>query len=218
MAEPKASTHQAVGVGVDAQGGAVVDPTKNVLDLVEAERRRQDDLREAERRYFDAENQHVKEMAALRAAHSMEIRGAESARLDSIRQVDREDVNKTAAQALNAIQTLATTTNTTAETLRNQVATTAQQAAQQRAIDTTEFNKRLSAVELALSEGKGKQTVADPQMEKLSALVEAMARNQATDTGKGAGINLVWVVLLGVVSLFSGLLGIAGVLYAVLRP
>src|SRR5688572_11724945 len=38
------------GPGVDAQGQPVIDPTKNVLDLVEAAMRRQDDLRHAENR------------------------------------------------------------------------------------------------------------------------------------------------------------------------
>jgi len=38
---------QRSGIPVDAFGGATIDPTKNVLDLVEAANRRQDDLRAA---------------------------------------------------------------------------------------------------------------------------------------------------------------------------
>jgi len=196
------------GMAVDSAGDVAYDPSQNVLDLVEAERRRQDDLREAERRYFDAQNRHVEEILTLRALHAAELRMAESARLDSIRQVDREDVNKTAAQALNAIQTLATTTNTTAETLRNQVATTAQQAAQQRAIDTTEFNKRLSAVELALSEGKGKQTVADPMMAELVAEMKAMRQAQATGTGKTEGISASVAFAIAAAGVLLGIVGL----------
>ena len=36
---------QRSGIPVDAFGGATIDPTKNVLDLVEAANKRQDDLR-----------------------------------------------------------------------------------------------------------------------------------------------------------------------------
>lgn len=47
------------GVGVDYSGREVVDPTKNVLDLVRAESLRQDGLREAETR-------RVNELASMR--------------------------------------------------------------------------------------------------------------------------------------------------------
>jgi hypothetical protein len=65
----------------DARGDAVVDPTANVLLLVEAANRRQDDLRSAESRRVD-------EQAILRDRHAAELRAAESARLDAIRAVD----------------------------------------------------------------------------------------------------------------------------------
>lgn len=177
------------GIAVDAGGGAVIDPTQNVLDLVEAERRRQDDLREAERRYFDAENKHVKEMVKLQAVHNQQIRTLESDRLDKIRTVDVQNAAASAAQLLSAVTTLATTQQATAETLRNQVAATASAVASQT------------------------ERVINPIIERLSLLERATA----STSGKGEGVNLAWVVLLGVVSLFGGLLGIAGVLYAVLK-
>jgi len=44
----KPSSTQPPGPGVDSEGRAVIDPTRNVLDLVAAANRRQDDLRTAE--------------------------------------------------------------------------------------------------------------------------------------------------------------------------
>jgi len=41
------------GIGVDAEGGGVIDPTKNVLDLVLAAVTRLNDLRAADTRHFD---------------------------------------------------------------------------------------------------------------------------------------------------------------------
>src|SRR5580704_5335062 len=42
-----------VGAGVDTFGGPVVDPTKNVLDLVNAESRYQDGMRDSLEHYQD---------------------------------------------------------------------------------------------------------------------------------------------------------------------
>lgn len=180
------------GLAVDAHGGPVVDPTANVIALNEAANRRQDDLREAAEKYNTMIVNHVREMSSLRATHQRELDHAESERLDSIRQVDREDVNKTAAQALNAIQTLAAVTSGTAETLRTQVATTAAAAANQLVTITAEINKRLSALELASSEGKGKQALSDPMMEKLVQRMDTLLEKNTTVSGRSAGGAAMW--------------------------
>jgi hypothetical protein len=106
------------GPGVDAEGRPVIDPTQNVLDLVDAAIRRQDDLREAESR-------HVREVAALHVSYGeklrlveTELRTAESRRIDAIRAVDVAAVQRTAEVA-----------GVTAETLRANVAATATAAA-----------------------------------------------------------------------------------------
>ena len=54
------------GIAVDSKGGQVIDPTKNVLDLVEAAIRRQDDLRALLRELFDAKLSAANELAELR--------------------------------------------------------------------------------------------------------------------------------------------------------
>jgi hypothetical protein len=96
------------GPGVDRLGQAVIDPTANVLQLVEAAITRQDDLRAAEGRRIDA-------LMDLRAEYEDRLRTAESARIDAIRSVDTASVTRAAEVA--AAQ---------AETLRNQVAAAAQ--------------------------------------------------------------------------------------------
>lgn len=93
--------------GVDRLGRPVIDPTKNVLNLVEAAMKRQDDLR-------DAETRHMREIAELRAGYETELRKAESARIDAIRGVD-----------VDAVSRAATVATTAADTLRTQVADTA---------------------------------------------------------------------------------------------
>jgi hypothetical protein len=94
------------GQGVDYQGDPVIDPTANVLGIVQAEARRQDDLRLAESRRVD-------EQAVLRAEHERDLRLAETARLNAIRTVD-----------VNAAAILAAQSAAQAEALRAQVEAT----------------------------------------------------------------------------------------------
>lgn len=134
------SDGKTTGLGVDAHGGPVIDPTENVIALTKAEAKRQDDLRVAERELTDAKLAHVKEIGKLRAAHQHQLDEAESKRLDSIRQVDREEVIKTAAAVV-----------ATAETLRAQVQSAALAQATQFGAFQGEVLKRLSNVEITLS-------------------------------------------------------------------
>lgn len=200
------------GVGVDVFSEPAFDPSENVKALSEAASKRQDDLRNASKELTDAKLEHLKEIGTLRAGYQEaigksreeyqeKISHAESGRLDSIRQVDREEVAKTAVAANTAITTLAKQTTDLATTLQKQVADTAQAAEARNSATYTDVNKRLSALELSSSEGKGKQTVVDPQMDKLTILVETLARNQAMGTGKQEGSSAVWIGLTAVAGL-----------------
>jgi hypothetical protein len=106
------------GQAVDANGMPARDPTENVLDLVHAANRRQDDLR-------TAESSHLREMSKMRADHATEMRLAESLRLDAIRAVDVQAVQQAAAVSATQATTLATQVGVSAEAMRVQVAATA---------------------------------------------------------------------------------------------
>jgi cobalamin biosynthesis Mg chelatase CobN len=110
------------GPGVDARGIPVIDPTANVLALVSAAIKRQDDLREQESR-------HVREVLKVRAAYDKELRLAESARLDAIRAVDASAVQRASDVAGTAASTLASQVTAAAVTLRGQVDAAATAAA-----------------------------------------------------------------------------------------
>jgi hypothetical protein len=99
------------GPGVDAKGYPVIDPTQNVLDLVTAAIKRQDDLREAESR-------HMREIAELRSKYDKELRESESARIDAIRAVDVGAVNRAAEVSATQATILANQVASSAEALR----------------------------------------------------------------------------------------------------
>jgi hypothetical protein len=86
------------GVGVDAKGGAVIDPTENVKALNAAEAHRQDGLRDAEARLQnalreadaklqsalrEAETRRINELAAQKQSFDLELARVNRAALDS---------------------------------------------------------------------------------------------------------------------------------------
>jgi fatty acid/phospholipid biosynthesis enzyme len=91
------------GPGVDAEGRSVADPTANVLALVHAEGRRQDDLREAAEKMAEAEHQ-----------HAAELREAESKRVDALRAGDQAAIVALAGQVVATAEAFRVSADATA--------------------------------------------------------------------------------------------------------
>jgi hypothetical protein len=180
MATSKRAGGSEPGIGVDAFGGGVIDPTKNVLDLTEAANQRQDDLRDLTNRYTDARIRALEQIATLRADHAREIRELDADRLEKIRQVDVLNAGAAADRALVAIQTQATVTATNAETLRAMVSTTA-------ATMATQLDQRMGA---------------------LTDRIAAVEKSQYSGAGKSEGYGASWGIVLAVVSLIATLITI----------
>jgi hypothetical protein len=102
--------------------GDPFDPTTNVKALVEADRRRQDDLRNMQaahdRELRAAEIRRQDEKAELRAAYEDKLRRAESDRIDAIRAVDAAAVQRAAEVQAAQQQALAAQVATTADAFR----------------------------------------------------------------------------------------------------
>jgi len=202
----------AIGIPVDAQGGPTIDPTKNVLDLVNAAVRRIDDMAvlraqlslEQIRRVEQAQS-FAESMAVLRSDHNREIRHMESDRVDKIRSVDVANAAATAAQLLSAVTTLATTAQATAETLRNQVAATAAAVASQTERVVNPIIERLALLEKSSNFGQGRAELANPaltdailEMRKISAGIYERA-------GKTEGMSDLWKMIVAGVGLLLAL-------------
>jgi hypothetical protein len=127
------------------------DPTRNVLDLVEAAIGRQDDLRELESRY-------LRELAALRADYDSRLREAETARIDAIRSVDVGAVNRATEVAVTQAQTLAAQVAISAETLRTQVSAAATAASTALSDALQPIQKDIADLRRAQYEAQGQKT------------------------------------------------------------
>ena len=189
--------HQATGVGVDSSGGPVIDPTKNVISLVEANAKTGEELRDADTKFNDAQHAHLKEIGSLRSAHAKELRANDIERYAAIRQVDTTNATAAAAQIATQIQTLAKSTEDIRKTLADAMASR-----------DARVDERLGSLERSSSLGTGRQLATDPQMEKLTDLVGSLARTQATGAGKSEGISSSWAILVGIIMLAATLFNV----------
>ena len=206
------------GGGVDAEGRAVVDPTANVLALVEAANRRQDDLRVAEARRSDdlreAEARRLDEQATIRAGHEKELREAEAKRIDAIRAVDVNAVAVASERAAEQANVLATQLAASADALRTLVASTATTVATSQDRLATSLTDRLTTREQAGAEGKGRSAFTDPAMAELTAELRRITSAQTSSAGKSEGMNTTVAVIVVVVTL---LISVASVIVSINR-
>lgn len=99
------------GQGVDALGKPAIDPTENVLNLVRAESKRQDDLR-------TMQADHMRELMARDRETADRLREIETARLDAIRAVDQGQIQRSAEVSAQVATTLAGQVASSAEAFR----------------------------------------------------------------------------------------------------
>jgi hypothetical protein len=228
------------GIGIDAQGGSVIDPTKNVLDAIRAESKYQDAMRGASELLADAKIEALEKITQLRAEHVREVAAAESLRvdqqsalrteyerrlaeaeakrIDAIRAVDVNAVSVSAqrssdqasvlaAQVQQSAEQLRTQGAQSAEALRSLVASTAAAAATTLQQLVGGLSTRITTLEQAQYEGKGKSAYADPQIAELLSKVDTLNRNASVGAGKTEGINSAWAVAGAVVTLAIGIVG-----------
>jgi hypothetical protein len=199
MAKPTQA--ESPGAGVDSEGRAVVDPTANVLALVEAANQRQDDLRAAESRRLDElrqqESSWTMKLLDLRSQHAEDLRIAEAKRIDAIRAYDTNAVAVASQRSAEQATVLANQLTQSTEAMRALVARTDQ------ALGT-----RLSTLELSMSQQQGRSARDDPAMSAL--LQEVQQLRQATDSARGVGVGRsnAWMILLGALAGISTIITI----------
>lgn len=199
------------GLAVDAKGNPVVDPTANVLQLVEAAVARINDLRETDRKYDSdvhviesrrlddlraAESRRINEIMELRELYGRELREAEAKRIDAIRAVDVNAVAVASERASDQATVLASQVSQSADALRTLVATTAATMAAQQDTLTRQFNDRIAQIEKSQYESKGKSGVTDPLFESLIRKMDLVAERLSTDKGtkEGTTSSMEWII------------------------
>lgn len=103
------------GPATDSSGQSVVDPTNNVIDLVDLSTRRIDDLR-------NNESKHIREILRINRENVVEIRRAEASRIDANRATDIAAVAAANAVSVQQANTLAAQVSTSADAQRSSLA------------------------------------------------------------------------------------------------
>jgi len=175
--------------------GAQFDPSKNVLDLVRAESKYQDGLREAQDKLTQVQIDDLHAMAELRASYDKRLDEAEAKRIDSVRAVDVAAVNVANQRAVEQASVLAAQVATSAEALRTLVATTAAaaQTTQQQLFNP--LSSRITALEQAQYMGAGKAQLADPALADLSIAVKKLMESGYMFSGERKGGHAVWALI-----------------------
>jgi hypothetical protein len=166
------------GLGVDVYGNPVIDPTKNVEDLVEANKAADREIRAADNRFLDAQLSAAEKLQNFardaetrfqnfareaEARLQTALRDAETGRIDQIAQVTK-DFQDTIRDML-------------AESVRSTSTLVSNQLLQ---IQAT-FNERVSKLEAFQWQSAGRSSVNDPQItETLALLTRSLAQVKAT--------------------------------------
>lgn len=201
--------------------GNGVDPTRNVLDIFEAERRRADDLREMEGKWRD-------KLDTIRAKHYLEMGRKESERIDAIRAVDVGNVQRAAEVQANQATILASSVVQSAEALRAQVASTAMasdaklvtvvEPIQKRIDDLTRAQYEQQGSKAQVTEARDAASEMAPVLAAIKRLEESQseqagAKTQVTETQAKSGISGMWIAIaiagMGAINAF--VVGVAGI-------
>lgn len=191
---------------------SVLDPTLNVKALNEASTRHEAEMRAELAKRLDAAIQHLSAIGDIRDRHAKEMRDLETKRIDAVRESDSLNARIVADRQANTQDTLIRKMAEDREALRASVEGTARTLALQLDSKMTGTEGRLLALERSLSEARGKEGVVDPQLERLSTMVEKLAARESSSAGKSEGISATAKVIIAAVGLFATIVTIIAVL------
>ncbi len=185
------------GVGVDILGGPVIDPTKNVLDLVKAEGKYTDAMREMEAKLSlqrtEAETRRVNDLAALR--HSYDTRIAENLRVEV-----KTTSEQLAAQLVKETGSLSQQISALTTSFSNQITTLTSSFTNQISALTNALTPRIADLERFRWEQGGKTSVSDPAtseaLTKMAKAIEGLTTSKDLTSGhtKGVADSWGWIV------------------------
>ncbi len=163
------------GTGVDAHGAPVIDPTKNVLDLVHAESRYQDGMRDQLEKYEKGMRRASdRYQEGLRTA-TERYQGLESRLQNWQRESESKRIDQLLAQADKFGERIANMLSTSVQSTSSLVSTQLVQ------IQAT-FDARVSKLEQFRWESGGRSSVADPQLaDSLNRMANAITANRDTE-------------------------------------
>jgi hypothetical protein len=172
-----ATSEKGIGIGVDSSGGPVIDPTQNVRELVLAESKYQDAMREASNKQFETAITGIRDNIQLLAdgivTYQNAQRDSETRRIDQLAQNRQEFQNTIRDMLAESVRT----TSTLVSTQLVQIQAT--------------FDTRVSKLEAFQFTQAGRTSVSDPAtadaLTRMAAAVQALSESKSEVSGRGMG-------------------------------
>lgn len=195
---------QTPGLGVDASGGPVVDPTENVLSLVDVEKEHAAQLRASDKELLTTNIAALKDQFKLLNDHVVQfqngMRDAETRRIDQLAQTRQEFQNTIRDMLAESVRT----TSTLVSTQLVQIQAT--------------FDTRVSKLEAGAFTQAGKSSVSDPAtadaLTRMATAVGNLSMARDTTAGHTKGVDDNWknliilgtflVIVIGLIWRFGG--------------
>jgi hypothetical protein len=207
---------------IDTDDRPQIDPTANVLALVDMQVKRLDDIAELrsvfEEKMLKQSIEAINDTIRIRAEHQKELSLAESKRIDAIRAVDVGAVAIASERAAQQATVLANQVAASAETLRALVATTAQTVASQLASVSGSLTERIAVLEKTSYVGSGKQAIADPMLAELVTEMKSLRDEAERRGGKSLGSSSMWGYIVGGIGAVLGLTTLITVIVHMVKP
>jgi hypothetical protein len=202
-----------------------VDPTANVLSLVEAAVKRLDDIANIREKYDDkvediraklrvAEIIRIEETTKISLDYMEKLSVAEAKRIDSIRLVDVSNVAIANERSVQQASVLASELSESREILRTLITNSSNVAATQLETAVKAMTARILALEQSAYTGAGKQLLTEPMLNELA--VETRNLKESRDEVSGvAKKNIVMVSWIGMGVM--ALLGLASLIFTIVH-
>jgi hypothetical protein len=196
----------AAGTGVDIYGGPVVDPTKNVLDLVRAESKYQDAMRDAEAKLAalasKAEKCRIDDLAALRLIYDQRI--AEDLRVNV-----KTTSDQLAGQLVKETGALSNQISALTTSFSGQLTTLTTSFTNQVSALTNAITPRIADLERFRWEQGGKTSERDPAVSQalidMAKAINALQEYRKKEEGHTQGVGQIWTMIIGAAVLASAI-------------
>ncbi len=170
------------GIAVDKYGGSTIDPTENVLALVDAQAKFQEKIDAAAARYVTLETTWI-----LKHFESLMI--AERRRIDDLALLKKDYDKAISETQTGQMKTTSDLVSTQLDKVTTSLSDTINKTADNIAATLATMDKRLAGVEQFRYESGGKTSVSDPAMTRIAADIAELKMSQGRAAGAGDAVT-----------------------------
>jgi hypothetical protein len=198
------------GITVDAYGSDAVDPTENVLALVDAQARFQEKFDELTAKFNAAEIAHVTQFFNT-------VIEAERRRVDNLADQKKEFDQQNSEIQRNQMKTTSDLVSTQLDKITDSLSDTINKMGDNFAATLSTFDKRLSGVEQFRYETGGRSSVSDPAMLQIAADLKELRTQRAETSGAHQQRSDSSALVFAIISALFGLVGVVGLIFTVMH-